>query len=756
MKCKKNHCFLLLLFTASLTAYPFFSTNKENEKMPSIIPAPNNVEWLNDNFLLSEETTVSSSLDTLNNYFINRIKYFTGLTIKIGSGSNNKKGNIIILKLEPSFEPEDKEAYSLNISNEKTEIISSSETGLFRGMQTFFQLIPPSVKSSKENTSVEIRGCKISDKPAFSWRGLNLDCCRHFMSKDFIKRYIDILAYYKFNTFHWHLTEDQGWRIEIKKYPKLTEIGAWRKEADGSIYGGYYTQEDIKEIVAYAESRFINVVPEIEMPGHSLASLASYPENSCTGGPFEVTNIWGVHKDIYCAGRDSTFYFLQDILDEVIELFPGKYIHIGGDEAPKDRWEECPECQARIKEEGLKDEHELQSYFIKRISDYLHSKGKEVIGWDEILEGGLAPGAIVQSWQSFQGAIEAAKLGHNTICSPASHTYLNHDPSDLDLRIAYSFEPIPDVLSEDEKKFVLGSEANLWTEYAPQETVDSKLFPRILALAEVFWNNPRNKNYDEFYSRVQKTYKDLEALGIEYGRESAVIIPITTYDDSKKEFTIKVKQGQKNINIHYTTDGTEPDSNSALYNEPIKVNGTTVVKIAAFKNGHFINSKYTLSFDFHKALNSELTLANHYDERYRAGGENALIDGVRGTADFRDGNWQGYEGVDFDCTIDLGEKKEISRVIPRFILNSNSWIFLPEKVEISLSDDNINFNNKKVIVNDIPQKNSEIIRKDFAAEFDTQKARYIKVKAESIKKCPDWHPGVGSDAWLFIDEIVVE
>jgi hexosaminidase len=492
------------------------------------------------------------------------------------------------------------------------------------------------------------------------------------------------------------------------------------------------------------------------MPGHSLASLASYPENSCTGGPFEVTNIWGVHKDIYCAGRDSTFYFLQNILDEITELFPGKYIHIGGDEAPKDRWKQCVKCQSRIKEENLKDEHELQSYFIKRISSYLASKGKVVIGWDEILEGGLAPGAIVQSWQSFQGAIEAAKIGHYTICSPASFTYLNHDPEDLDLRVAYSFKPVPDELIESETKFVLGGEANLWTERAPQETVDAKLFPRILALAEVFWNNPRNKNYDEFYSRVQNSYADLTALGIEYGRESKVIIPTTTYDRSNNEFTINVIQGQKDIEIRYSTDGTEPLVNSTLYTEPIKIKRTSYVKIAAFKNQRFIGKQYTLSFDYHEALNSKLTLINSYDERYRAGGVNALIDGVRGTDNFRDGLWQGFEGVDFEGIIDLGEIKKISQVTPRFFFDSNSWIFLPVELEVSISQDNINYSDKKIIVNNIEQKNSEIILKDFPAVFEKAKVRYIKVKAQSIKKCPVWHPGSGGAAWLFIDEIVVK
>lgn len=751
MKNFMNLVIVLLLLTTVLSA-------ERKMNSVSLIPKPSKIEITTGVFKLTEQTNIIDQSSKLSEYLVSQVNVLTGLRIK--HDHKSKSQNYISLNIDSSFDKTNTEAYSLKISTKLIEIRSSSETGLFRGIQTLFQLIPSSGKSQRPNEKIEIPCCVIEDKPAFSWRGLNLDCCRHFMTKDFIKRYIDILAYYKFNVLHWHLTEDQGWRIEIKKYPGLTEVGAWRKEADGSIYGGYYTQEDIKEIVAYAQSRFINIVPEIEMPGHSLASLASYPENSCTGGPFEVTNMFGVMKDIYCAGDDSTYTFLQNILDEVIQLFPGKYIHIGGDEAPKDRWKGCPKCQARIKSEGLKDEHELQSYFAKRTSAYLHSKGKEVIGWDEILQGGLAPGAIVQSWQSFQGAVDAAKLGHYVICSPASHTYLNSDPENLDLRIAYSFKPVPDELTAEEKKYILGGEANLWTEQAPQETVDSKLFPRILALAEVFWNNPQSagsgKNYDEFYSRVQNSYKDLSALGIQFGREGKIFTPSTTYDDSKKEFTLAIEQGQHGIQIRYTINANEPDVNSPLYSGPITINKTSVVKIAAFKDAHSIGKQYSLSFNFHKALNSKITLTNPYDERYRAGGENGLINGVRGTDNFRDGSWQGFEGVDFEAVIDLGEQKEITKVSPRFLLNANSWIFLPVKVEISLSVDNINYSDTKTIVNDIPQKNSEILQKDFTAIFGKQKARFIKVKAVNIKQCPDWHPGAGGKAWLMIDEIVVE
>jgi hexosaminidase len=741
---------IFLFFVAGFNITAIFAQNNN----PALIPLPQNVQWLDGNFLLSNKTRITCQFPVLKHYLLSQIKSFTGLDL-IPKRSGKQISNILI-KIDPSIIDSNKEAYSLKISKDEITITSSSEEGIFRGLQTLFQLIPPSNKALKNGKPVEINCCFISDKPEFQWRGLNLDCCRHFMSKDFIKRYIDILAYYKFNRFHWHLTEDQGWRIEIKRYPKLTQIGAWRKEADGSIYGGYYSQDDIKEVVAYAASRFITIVPEIEMPGHSLASLSAYPENSCTGGPFKVATTWGVFNDIYCAGRDSTFIFLKNVLDEVIQLFPGEYIHIGGDEAPKNRWKECPLCQARIKAEGLKDENELQSWFTKQIVNYLNSKGKRVIGWDEVLQGGPAPGIIVQSWRSFQGAIDAAKLGHYTICSPESHTYFNSSPEKLDLRTAYSFDPVPPTFTLSDRKYILGGEANLWTENLTQEKVDGNLFPRLFATSEILWSYPQNKNYDDFYSRVQKSYADLTALGINYGIESKVYSYQTSYNKDKNEFTVNIKSLQKRAEVRYTTDGSDPDTNSSLYSDPITITKSSVIKIASFMQNHFTGSGNALSFVFHKAIDSKITLTNLYTNEYNGGGVNALTDGIRGTTDFYDGLWQGYLGVDFEGTIDLGKETEISKVSPSFLSDMEAWIFLPQKVEISLSDDNVNFSNLTVINNDIPLTDSDVFIKDFTASFNKLTARYIKVKAVNIKKCPPWHSGAGGNAFLFIDEIEVE
>jgi len=414
------------------------------------------------------------------------------------------------------------EGYQLSVEPHSITLRAPAPAGLFYGTQTIRQLLPPEIENDTVVTDPElwrIPCVQITDQPRFVWRGMLLDCCRHFMTKDFVKRYLDLLAYYKMNRLHWHLTEDQGWRIEIRKYPDLIETSAWRQEADGTIYGGYYTQADVREVVQYAAERYITVIPEIELPGHATAALAAFPQLSCTGGPFKVLSEWGIFKDVYCAGNEATFEFLENVLSEIIELFPAPYIHIGGDECPKDRWQNCPKCQARIKAENLKDEFELQSYFIKRIEKFLNAHHRQIIGWDEILEGGLAPGATVQSWRGIEGAVAAAKSGHHAIVSPVSHAYFDQTIEKINLEKTYQFNPVPVGLSAAEEKLILGGECNMWTEHAPQEVIDSRMFPRILGICESLWTGPKNKNFNQFQQRVVNHYLRLSKMGVQYGPE---------------------------------------------------------------------------------------------------------------------------------------------------------------------------------------------------------------------------------------------
>lgn len=449
------------------------------------------------------------------------------VSINVRQKGNEPKG--IYLKIDPSIK--DRESYELNIQSEKIVVRASAPNGLFYGIQSLRQLVHNS----------QISNCVIKDQPQFSYRGMHLDVSRHFFTVDEIKKYLDQLAFHKINTFHWHLTDDQGWRIEIKQYPKLTSIASKRKETlvghysnkpqqfDGKEYGGYYTQKEIKSIVKYAKERYINVIPEIEMPGHAQAVLAAYPELACTEGPFEVATKWGVFEEVLCP-KEETFIFLENVLQEVFTLFPSKYIHIGGDECPKTRWVASEFCQDLIKKENLKDEHELQSYFIKRIEKFINAKGKIMIGWDEILEGGLAPNATVMSWRGTKGGIEAAKQGHSVIMTPTTHCYFDYyqsNPENEPLAIGglttlekvYSFNPIPDELTEEESKLILGAQGNVWTEYiSDYEKLEYMVFPRICALSEVVWTDPTYKNWTDFSKRLSDHFIQLDDMNINYAK----------------------------------------------------------------------------------------------------------------------------------------------------------------------------------------------------------------------------------------------
>jgi len=501
----------------------------------NIIPKPKKITNYIVKFSLNSKTVIqTNNVESFEAQFLKEnIKRQTGLDLKITS-EYHSKNKILILVTNDDLMFVNKDEYHLVINKDIIEVFASNSKSLFYGVQSLLQTIPNEMKDN-----YEIQGVSIIDYPKFQWRGMHLDVSRHFFPKDFIKKYIDYLAMYKMNTFHWHLTDDQGWRIEIKKYPKLTEVGAWRNGSmighytdqtfDNIRYGGFYTQEEIKEIVAYAKERHITIIPEIEMPGHALAALASYPEFSCTGGPFEVGKTWGVLEDVFCP-KDETFTFLENVLTEVMALFPSEYIHIGGDESPKVRWKSCPHCQKRIKDENLKDEHELQSYFIQRIEKFVNSKGRKIIGWDEILEGGLAPNAAVMSWRGTEGGIAAAKQKHFVVMSPGSHCYFDHyqgEPKNepiafggyTNVEKVYSFNPIPKELSAEESKYILGAQANLWTEYInTPEHVEYMLFPRIAALSEVVWGTSNPKDYKEFEKRLISHFEIYDKKGINYSK----------------------------------------------------------------------------------------------------------------------------------------------------------------------------------------------------------------------------------------------
>lgn len=543
---------------------------KEVAPRISVIPNPAFVEEGEGMFEITPDFRILTDVEdkeirAIGGHFAEKLRKASGLDVPVVEISGEIKldeiaaGGITTGEIEfentmtMRLKGEDKnlgsEGYELEINPSSITLEARQQAGLFYGIQTLLQLLPPEIESVQglgvtTRNRLTLPALKIRDIPRYPYRGMHLDCCRHFFPKAFVKRYIDLLALHKFNTFHWHLTEDQGWRIEIKKYPRLTEVGGWRSETlvgharelpekfDGQRYGGFYTQEDIKEIVEYAQSRYVTIIPEIEMPGHATAALAAYPELSCTGGPFEVATKWGVFEDVYCAGEEKVFEFLEDVLSEVIVLFPGTYIHIGGDECPKVRWKECDKCQARIAEEGLADEHELQSYFIRRIEKLLISKEKKLIGWDEILEGGLAPEATVMSWRGTQGGIEAARQGHDVIMTPTSHCYFDYyqaDPETEPLAIGgftplekvYSFEPAPEELTEEEARYVLGAQGNLWTEYIKTpEQAEYMSVPRMCALAEVVWSRKEARDWEDFLKRLTRHFRRLDGMEVNYCRSS--------------------------------------------------------------------------------------------------------------------------------------------------------------------------------------------------------------------------------------------
>ncbi len=589
---------------------------KSNSTKPevNIIPKPEKLFFREGFFKLTKDIpVVYANGDTLKKeagYLVSQLNS-TGKLSAIAQKFSEIKSlrKAILLRLVKNNDMGN-EGYKLDFTKNNISITALTPAGIFYGIQSLLQLLPAEFyDSSTEKDTWEFPRCLIIDKPRFGYRGMHLDVGRHFFPPEFIKRYLDMLAMYKYNTFHWHLTEDQGWRIEIKKYPELTKTGAWRDSTvvgrcckpplkyDGKRYGGFYTQDEIRDIVKYAAERHITIIPEIEMPGHCMAALASYPELACTPGPFKVATRWGVFYDVYCP-TEKTFKFLEDVLTEVMELFPGKYIHIGGDEVPKKRWKESAYCQKLMKKEELKNEEELQSWFIRRIEKFLNAHGRELIGWDEILEGGLSEGATVMSWRGVEGGIAAAKQNHDAIMTPGSHCYFDHYQADPEfqplaiggfttLKKVYSYEPVPEELTQKEAKHILGAQGNVWTEYMPDsKQVEYMVLPRMAALAEVNWTLPGKKDWHDFQRRINNHFKRYENLGYNYCKGSYKVDILAEPDTSANNlFKVTLESEIYKPEIHYTVNGAVPDTASPLYTEPFAANKGDEIKAAVFVNG---------------------------------------------------------------------------------------------------------------------------------------------------------------------------
>ncbi len=653
------------------------------------------------------------------------------------------------------------EWYGLIIREDRIQLFAPDEEGLFRGSRTLVQLL----EQGKNTGSIPC--LTITDKPRFAWRGMHLDVVRHFFPIPFVKKYIDLLARYKMNSFHWHLTDDQGWRIEIKKYPKLAEVGAWRKgslvgpygrrEYDSIPYGSFYTQEQIREVVAYAKARHINVVPEIEMPGHALAALSAYPQLGCTGGPYEVERGWGVFDDVFCAGNDTLFTVLEDVLTEVMGLFPSPYIHIGGDECPKEQWKVCPKCQARMKAEGLKDEHELQSYFIQRIEKFVNSKGRKIIGWDEILEGGLAPNAAVMSWRGTEGGVAAAQSGHYAVMTPGDYCYFDHyqgDPANEPLAIGgyttlqkvYSYEPIPEELTAEEAKYILGAQGNIWTEYIlTPEHVEYMLTPRMLALAEVLWTPKEKRDEADFVNRLEAEFAQLDAMKVEYAKSLFEVQFKLSQGAVPGTIKVDLRTGMRG-EIGYT------DSDKAAlfkYDRPFEIEGPMRMISAGLyeEYGRFpmVSSR---AFRFNLATAQRITLSEQPDQQYSEGGAFTLVDGITAQEKRVNTEWLGWrKGITIN--VDLGSEQAISHIGIGALSETHSWIHLPKAVVFSVSSDGKNF-----IPYGIAKSMDGPGRNEFGIDKPA-KARYVRIDVEHIGNIPEGSAGAGNPAWLFLDEVDV-
>jgi hexosaminidase len=783
----------LAVWTASSCATVPLSRKSRVVSGAGVIPKPLRVEPRPGEFEFSASTMMivprgrreaSPAVDELKRILMG----FMGREIRTEetaaqAGETARPSGSIVLDLSDSDSALGEEGYRLDVAPDGILIRSAAPAGLFYGVQSLRQLLPFRSAGQAEGRP-SIPCLSIEDRPRFSWRGGLLDSSRHFFPKEFIKRWIDILAMHKLNAFQWHLTDDQGWRVEIRKYPRLTEVGAWRvdredspwnvrasiKPGEKATYGGFYSQEDIRELVAYARDRFVTIIPEIEMPGHAVGALTAYPEFSCTGGPFTVLpgGYWP-DTDVFCPGNEATFTFIDDVLAEVIDLFPGTYIHIGGDEVDKTEWKRCPKCQARMKAEGLKDENELQSYFIRRVEALLNARGRKLIGWDEILEGGLAPRATVMSWRGTEGGVAAARAGHDVVMTPLSHCYFDYYQGNpayepraiggfIPLEKAYSFEPVPEVLTGAEAAHILGGQANLWTEYiAAPGHAEYMALPRLAALAEAVWSPKEARDWPDFAARIPRLLARYDEDGLNSARSAYMVSIEPRTDPGRKRFTISLRTELPGLDIRFTTDGSDPGPSSKHYVKPVILKRTSELRTAAFREGRRASPAITSErFIGHAASGRVPSLALAFSPERSAGGAAGLVDGLLGSRNCDDPRWQGYEGIDFGADIDLGSSRSLKKVTIRCLQDINSDIFLPSSVEISISADGKTFEAGANVTNDVSPRSGDVLIKEFAGGLSGRKARFVRVRARNIGLVPEWHPAAGGKAWLFVDEIVVE
>lgn len=765
-----------ILLTALIIVFTSCAKQTVTEKGIHIIPKPAELKLTGGHFEFTETTSfvvVDKKHKQLAESFINTFEKAAGW--KLHTTTKKPDSNFVLFNIDNSLS---KEEYKLVVNKEHIEITAKGHAGFLYALETIRQLLPEQIESNKiiSNTDWHIPALTIQDKPRFVYRGLMLDLSRHFFEKSYIEATIDRLAMLKMNVLHLHLVDDQGWRIEIKKYPKLTEVGAWRVDQEDVIwnarlsvdpdekgtYGGFLTQEELKDIVKYAATKNIEIIPEIEMPAHVSCAIAAYPELACFNQRIGVPSggVWPI-TDIYCAGKETTFEFLQNVLDEVMTIFPSQYIHIGGDEATKTNWEKCPHCQKRMKNEGLKNVHELQSYFVKRMEKYINAKGKKLIGWDEILEGGLAPEATVMSWRGTEGGMEASQQGHDVIMTPQSHCYFDHyqGPQNEEplafggytpLSKVYQFDPVVDEMTPEQAKHVLGGQANLWSEYIPTtQQSEYMIFPRLAAMAEVLWSPKEARNWDDFTTRLPFLLERYDYLGINYSKSAYLVAASYTADLEHKQVKVALKNEFPNGDIRYVLDDKNLEEQATKYTDSIVVKKTTILKASLFKEDKPMGNVFTDTIQFHKAVGNPLNFKRPYND-YKGDGPLSLVNMIRGSKNFHDGQWQAWLVNDMEVVIDLEKIQSINQVTVGSLENQGSGINFPTSIKVFISNDGTNYKEVGAITRPFAiNSNSEL--KDFKISFEKSNARFVKVIASNLKKSPK-----GEDSWLFVDEILVD